>query len=87
MRRLTAEGEADGSMVVGQAVRGAGMGRKQAGEAFTEDGLRAARLCTAETAEAEAQGEEALLAREVGDHTAVMAVDAVRRRAATGTGG
>ena len=85
--RLTAEGEADGPLGVCEAVGGAGVGRDQAGQTFTEDNPWTVGLGTPETAEAETQGEEALLAGEVCDGTAVMAVDAVGARAAAGAGG
>jgi hypothetical protein len=75
--RLAAEGEADGTVGVGQTVGGAGVGLEQPGEPFAEDALRASGIDTAEASDEDAKGDGPVGEWEVGHDAVVVAVDAI----------
>src|SRR5262249_51489503 len=84
---LAAEGEANGAVGASQPWGSAGGGGEQRGQALAGDGLRAAGVEAAEAPDDQAQGNGPVVGWEIGDRTAVVAVDAVGRRAAARAGG
>jgi len=81
---LAAPRETDGTVGGGPPGRAAGVSVEQCGDAFAKDGPRATGVNATEAADDEAPGDGPILTGEVGDGTAVVAVDAVGQRAAAG---